>query len=95
MSSVSPLEVVAWRRELASYAYQFFTTYILDGLTDGFRIGFAYGYARYKSAKRNMQSDIAKPSVIGSYLRAEVAAILLFGPVDPGVSTVRISPFVW
>ena len=74
VSSVSPLDVVPWRWELVSYADQSFPNYILDGLTDGFRIDFAYGYAKCKSAKQNMQSATANSLVVDSYLRAEVAA---------------------
>ena len=90
-SCISPLEAVAWRLELASHADQSFANYILDGLTDGFRIGFAYGYAKYTLAKRNMQSATANSSVVDSYLRAEVAASRVFGPCDLGVSTVQVS----
>ena len=83
---------VAWRLELASYADQSFANYILDGRTDGFRICFAYGYAKCKSAKRNMHSATANSSVVNSYLRAEVAASHVFGPVNLGVSTFQANP---
>ena len=66
--------------------------YILDGLTDGFRIGFAYGYAKCKSAKRDIQSATANSPVVDIYLSAEVVASRVFGSLDLGVSTVEVSP---
>ena len=39
-----------------------------------------------------MQSATANLSVVDSYLRAEIAASRVFGPVDPGVSTVQVIP---
>ena len=89
--SVSLLEVIAWLWKLETHAEQSFDNYILDGLTDGFRIIFAYGYAKCKSAKRNIQSATANSSVVDSYLRAEVEASRVFGLMNPGVSTVPVS----
>ena len=40
-----------------------------------------------------MQSDTAKLVCRRQYLRAEVAASHVFGPVDPGMLTVQVSPF--
>ena len=92
VSSVSPLEVVAWRREPASHADQSFAKYILDGLRDGFKIGLAYANANCKSAKRNKQSASSNLSVVDRYIRAELETSRVFGLVDPSVSIVQVSP---
>ena len=93
VSCISPLDVVAWRRELASHANQFFANCILDDLKDfQDRLRLRPCYEKCRSAKPNMQSAAANSLVVDSYLRAEVAVSSLFGPVDLGVSTVQVSP---
>ena len=61
--------------------------YVLQGVTEGFRIGFGYGKLHNKSVKSNTQ-------VVVSYLQEEIAlgrvvGLLPFGSI-PGI---QISPF--
>ena len=78
-SCISSLEVVPRRLELASYADQPFANYILDGLTDGFRIGFAYGYAKCKSANgtcnRQLQTRRSSPAISELRLQHHVCSL--------------------
>ena len=47
--------------------------YILQGITEGFRVGFRYGKSQCKSAKSIMLSADTNPQVVILYLQEEVA----------------------
>ena len=68
--------------------------YILQRITEGFRVGFRYGQSQCKSAKSNMLSSDTNPQVVTSYLQKEVPLGKLVGPLPLGsIPGIHISPF--
>ena len=59
---------------------QSFVTYVLDGLQNGFRVGFNPALVSLKSATQNMSSASLQPSVIDDYLSTELAKGRIAGP---------------
>ena len=66
-----PLQVKFWAKELHSRPDNYFTNYVLEELTNGFRIGFNCRH-QYPlcSSVRNLSTK--NPDVITSYLEREV-----------------------
>lgn len=88
---VTALRVQEWRRELALYPDKRLAENILQGLTQGFRIGFAYG-AQLKAARGNICSASEHPSIIEDYIQGEQAAGRIVGPLLPGGRSIHINP---
>ena len=87
----SPLAVNEWRVLLCDHPDEEFKSYLLQGMVEGFRIGFNYGQCKCKSAKRNMLSAMQNPSVVCDYLTKERALGRIIGPLEPHVlSTMAI-----
>ena len=63
-----------WEAALASHPDIKYCSYLVQGLRDGFRIGFGYGLFKCTSAGSNMQSAKVRPSVITDFLSAELRA---------------------
>ncbi len=83
-----------WDRCLANHPDQDYSAYLLQGMRDGFRIGFCYGMSTCSSARTNMQSATVYPDVISSFLEAELLAGRVYGPLDPEFSfTVQVNRF--
>ena len=84
-----------WARDLAAHVDQAFTTYILEGIASGFRIGFDYDGCRCQPAASNMLSATQQAGVVQTYLEKEVALGRVIGPVDPQAAPARtqLSPF--
>ena len=59
---------------------QSFVTYVLDGLQNGFRVGFNSASVSLKSATHNMSSASLQPLVIDDYLHTELAKGRVAGP---------------
>ena len=59
--------------EVLTHPDQSFVTYVLDGLQNGFRVGFNPASVSLKSATQNMPSASLQPSVIDDYLLTELA----------------------
>lgn len=78
----TPLVVAEWRRCLANHPDREFVGYILQGLEEGFRLGFRYTGRSNKSAKSNMHSAAERPEVINSYLAKEVELGRVVGPLE-------------
>ena len=70
-SIVSPLRPAAWDRALSPIPDKAFTSFLLRGLTEGFRIGFERG-AHLVPTRRNRSSAYERPDVISEYLAREV-----------------------
>ena len=70
---------------LASHPDRAYVGYMVQGLREGFRIGFRHGLSTCRSAAANMQSAEIRPEVISSFLASELAARRVFGPVGPDV----------
>ena len=93
-SITTPLLVGAWRQCLHTYPHPEVAKFVMQGLTEGFRIGFNYSQSKLKSAKRNMLSARSQPTVVESYLAEEVKLRRVAGPFSPGqVPALHVSRF--
>ena len=73
---------------------QSFVTYVLEGLQNGFRVGFNPASVSLKSATQNMPSVSLQPSVIDDYLSTELAKGRVAGPFSsPPLPHLHISRF--
>ena len=70
LEASSPLNQPQWIQHLTSYPDKEFSTYILEGIQSGFRIGFNRAQPLH-SATTNLHSN--NPSVISEYLTREVS----------------------
>ena len=70
---VSPLQLSQFELELADYPDQAAAAYVLNGLRDGFRIGFEALSVSLRSSSSNIRSAFDHPSVIDAYLQNEVS----------------------
>ena len=59
-----------------------FVEYVIQGLEQGFRIGFDSMHPP-RSASHNMASAYAAPQVVSDYLQAKVAFGRILGPLSP------------
>ena len=75
----TPLLARAWRVALSTHPDTRFTTYILDGIVHGFRVGFARP-SSLRSATRNCPSAEAHPQVVTDYIAKEVSLGRFLGP---------------
>ena len=80
----TPLKVEAWTSRLRGHPDQRFAAYLLQGITEGFRIGFRPG-SPLVSAERNMPSAGEHAHVVSDYLREEVSKRRMLGPFSPEV----------
>ena len=84
-----------WAEQLQSHPDHNFSSYVLRGISQGFRIGFDYNRAHpCTSARSNMQSALQCPLVVDEYLEQEVSLNRVMGPLPmdsiPGVHVNRI-----
>ena len=70
---VTPLQWQAWEGALRSYPDKQFARLIVDGLQEGFRIGYNYDSNGPKSNTRNMHSAYEHPEVVSEYLSQEIS----------------------
>ena len=82
----NPMAARVWEAALASHPDIEYCSYLVQGLWDGFRIGFGYGSFKCTSAGSNMQSAEVRPNVITDFLSAELRARRVLGPVDPDIA---------
>ena len=78
----TPLVVEEWKKRLREHPDREFAEYILQGLQEGFRLGFRHAGSEPVSASSNMQSASQKPEVIDSYLKKEVELGRVVGPLE-------------
>ena len=91
---VSPIRVEKLHQGVLTHADQSFVTYVLDGLQNGFRVGFNPASVSLKSATQNMPSASLQPSVIDDYLYTELAKGRVAGPFSsPPLPHLHISRF--
>lgn len=87
----SESQLASWRRGLASFPDSRFSSYVLDGLSNGFRIGFNRELAAPpKARRRNMPSVRENAAVVDQYVRDEIQEGRLVGPISAGHS--HVSP---
>ena len=79
----TPLNHQAWQLWLNDHPDQAFASYLLDGIANGFRIGFAHNSNDCVPAKTNHPSAIDHPTVISEGLQSEVNKGRLIGTLDP------------
>ncbi len=79
----TPLDSKAWAAYLAAHPDQAFADYIVNGITQGFRVGFSHQAHKCSPAAVNHPSAREHPSVISERLEAEVSKGRLVGPLDP------------
>ncbi len=80
---VSPLSKALphWRALLSSHPDRAFVAYIVNGLANGFRIGFEYRNHSCTTSRSNHLSVTKNPDVVGTYIGDECAAGRVIGPL--------------
>ncbi len=68
----TPLRREAWNQELASHPDRVLVETILQGIKEGFRVGFDPGRATLKEKDGNMVSASEQTGVISKYLEDEL-----------------------
>ena len=86
------IRIRSWTRELAIHSDASFRDYILDGLTNGFRIGFGHTRAACRPSSRNMSSATVNIKVVDSYVDQERKASRLAGPTQWQSTDIQVSP---
>ena len=96
-STISPSKgnnTRAWEEALVRHPDREFVEYLLQGIQEGFCIGFNYQEHVCKPAAGNMKSASEKPGVVDEYLANEREAGRLLGPLaQKETEGVQISPF--
>ena len=94
LSAIStPLNLQAWRMALSRHPDSQFTSYIISGIENGFRVGFNRDQPLC-SATKNCPSANTHPQVITDYIEKEKALGRFLGPFPEGqVLHVHISKF--
>ena len=89
----TPLKADAWQRYLANHPDLAYVDYILDGIRNGFRIGFN-ATQPLTSSNKNMRSAQDHPEVVEKQLLSDCSQGYMLGPFDreqlPPVHTSRI-----
>ena len=75
----SPLALQEWEKVWASHLDRAFTSYLLHGIKEGFRVGFNRSFP-LRSAKANIRLAAEHPDVVSQYLREEVELGRVLGP---------------
>ena len=92
---VSPLSerLHVWSAFLGDYPDQEMKSFILKGLSEGFRIGYTQGH-RHKSSSHNLLSCAEHPEVVQEYIEKECSLGRVLGPFpQQGTQSVHTSPF--
>ena len=71
---ITPLKLPAWRAYMATHPDREFATYILQGISQGFHIGFNRQAVALRQAQGNMRSIASNPTVVADYLLKERTA---------------------
>ena len=89
----SPLVVAAWQQALKGHPDQKYVRLLLEGMKEGFRIGFDYAKYRCSSAKKNMVSACKNPTVVTEYLKKELELGRVIGPLAKGSVNLHVNRF--
>ena len=81
----SPLRWREWQASLAKHPDECFARFIVNGIKEGFRIGYDYRSRGCKSPLRNMQSAAVCRSVVNAHLAKECAEGRVLGPFNESV----------
>ena len=89
----TPLVYAEWASQLKFHPDIQFRDYILEGIINGFHIGFDPSKSQCVSAKRNMRSALQHSSVVEEYLEKEISMHRIVGPLGGSVVGVHINKF--
>lgn len=90
----TPLKLDAWEKALAGHPDKSYVDYILQGIRDGFRVGFEYSCHACKQLHGNMLSTIENPEVVEDYLQKELSEGNIAKVANPsGLLGLQVSPF--
>ena len=93
-SNPSHLSAETWQLSLAEHPDTRLKEYVINGIRDGFRIGYDYQHHACKCAKHNMLSTLEHPGVVHAYIAEECVEGRLLGPFDPAsLPSVQVSRF--
>ena len=76
----TPLILSHWKHTLATYSYRHLADFFLQGISQGFRIGFSYGSTHLKPSKLNLEGARSHPNVVDDYLQTEINLNRVAGP---------------
>ena len=76
--------MLTWQVSLSSHPDKDFATVVMDGLQNGFRVGFDHSEL-LQPDRRNMLSAEQHPEVTDRYLEAELTAGHILSPFSPGL----------
>ena len=91
-----PLDWRSWQDHVTLLPDRQLANYVVQGIREGFRIGFDYQHHKTRKATRNMYSAEAHPSVVQEYISKECREGKVLGPFDPTTevfSRVHVSRF--
>ena len=93
LSQVSPLCATRFSLELQQHPDQALVSEVLQGLFQGFRLGFNPGFSLH-SAKKNKASTYQHPEIVHAYLANEVTLGRVAGPFPaPPLPNLHINSF--
>ena len=78
----SPLDWKVWQEHLGSHPDRDLTDYVIQGIRNGFRVGFDYAHHCTKRASSNMKSAMEHATVVKEYLAKECAEGRVLGPFN-------------
>ena len=76
----TPLNLSHWNHALATYPNTDLDTSFLQGISQGFRIGFSYGSIHLKISKLNFEGARSHLNVVDDYLHTEINLNRVAGP---------------
>ena len=89
----TPIQLQNLSPFLACHPDQAFASYIYNGLTAGFRIGFSQQTTQLRSRSSNHPSSLSNRAVVEERITAEIASGRLYGPLPTYLTPqVHISP---
>ena len=89
----TPLIVPAWNQLLLHHQDRRLVQFFLQGVSEGFRIGFSSPLWKLRSARRNMPSALDHPEVVDQYLSIEVNERRVAGPFPSQACVGHVSRF--
>ncbi len=92
---VTPFRSHAWVTELSHHPDPKFRAFILNGITQGFRIGHNPHATKLYSQKRNMTSAREHPQVVSEYIQLEMqrGRMATASPYPEVAKACHVSPF--
>lgn len=77
---IMTLDLSVWRQVLLSYPDRSLANFFLQGVTQGFRVGYRTLLTHLSTARQNMRSALAHPEVVEEYLAKERRDGRVLGP---------------